>query len=87
MPSKFESAWLHTKALLYKFLGVISTILLLVIILRNPMLSDDHFEELKHILPFKGGLVFLCPKQVRKFPETHSTSTLHKRFVSVSPVC
>jgi hypothetical protein len=51
MPSKFESAWLHTKALLYKFLGVISTILLLVIILRNPMLSDDHFEELKHILP------------------------------------
>jgi hypothetical protein len=39
------------KAMLYKLLSVVSTVLLLVIIVPNPMIWDTHYKKLTDILP------------------------------------
>jgi hypothetical protein len=53
-----QDAWPETKAALYKWFAVISTCFLLAIILRNPMLEDDHKEILKDILPKLNPISF-----------------------------
>ena len=81
-----QDAWPETKAALYKWFAVISTCLLLAIILRNPMLEDDHHENLKDILPSHTNIIRQIPATRLDIPESGKAYNFIKNTYLNDPV-
>jgi hypothetical protein len=78
------ASWLDIKAMLYKLLSVLSTILLLVIIMRNPMLWDEDYKELKHVVPKHTNMTRQVPAasaEIRYRAQIDLTSEAHQKKV------
>jgi hypothetical protein len=78
------ASWLDIKAMLYKLLSVLSTILLLLIIMRNPMLWDEDYKKLKHVVPKHTNMTRQIPAasaEIRYGAQIDLTSEAHKKKV------